>query len=303
MLHAVHHPAYVLPARGGSAYQHDKYGHVIELLRESGNLRLHEPEPIPRRWLEAVHDPAYVDEVVNVRVPPAKERRIGFPITESVARRAVLAPGGTWLAARVAKEHGFAANTAGGSHHALHDTGAGYCVFNDLAVTAIRLLEEGDARRVAIVDLDVHQGDGTAALLAGRPDAFTLSLHAEKNFPVRKARSSLDVGLPDGTGDADYLRALDGALAAVFAFGPDLILYQAGVDVLADDKLGRLSLTPAGVDARDRQVMREAARRGVPLASTLGGGYGDDRREIAARHVRTIRTLADEARRARSFVD
>ncbi|HZG44802.1 MAG TPA: histone deacetylase, partial [Allosphingosinicella sp.] len=191
-----------------------------------------------------------------------------------------------------AKERGFAANSAGGSHHALHDTGAGYCVFNDLAVAAVRLVEEGHAARVLVVDLDVHQGDGTAALTAGRADLATFSMHAEKNFPARKARSTLDVPLPDGTGDADYLEVLERTLVPlVDGFAPDLILYQAGVDPLADDRLGRLALSQDGIDARDRFVAELARSRAIPLASTPGGGYGADLKEIARRHVRSILTL------------
>lgn len=296
MLQLVHHPYYISPSVPGSAFSFDKYGLVMIALAESGMPhRLHQPEPMPRKWIEALHDPAYVAEVAEIRVPPAKERRIGFPVTERVARRAFLAPGGTWLAAKLALTHGYAANSAGGSHHALADSGAGYCVFNDLAIAAYRLIAEGDAARVMIVDLDVHQGDGTAALLGGRADIFTFSIHAEKNFPTRKARSSFDLGLPDATGDEGYLAALTEHLpAAIDGFAPDIILYQAGVDPHRDDKLGRLALSDNGLGARDRFVMRQARARGVPLASVLGGGYGDDRLEVARRHVRSIRAL-DEA--------
>lgn len=260
------------------------------------------PEPMPRRWVEAVHHPGYVDEVATVTVPPEKARRIGFPVTEHVARRAFLSPGGTWLAARLALRHGYAANAAGGSHHAMADSGAGYCVFNDLAITAHRLIAEGDARRIMIVDLDVHQGDGTAALLAGRDNVFTFSIHGEKNFPVRKQRSSFDLGLADGTADAAYLDALAHHLpAALDRFAPDLILYQAGVDPHRDDKLGRLGLSDEGLNERDRFVMRQARHRALPLASVLGGGYGDDRLEVARRHVRSMLTL-DAAFREESIV-
>lgn len=296
MLHIVHHPGYVSPAAPGSRFTFDKYGLVMIALDESGidHVR-HEPVPMPRLWIEAVHEPAYVEEVLSCTVPRDKERRIGFPVTERVARRAQLSPGGTWLAARLALAHGYAANAAGGSHHALADTGAGYCVFNDLAIAAHRLLEEGDARRVLIVDLDVHQGDGTAALLAGRPDIFTFSIHAEKNFPVRKARSSLDIALPDATGDDAYMAALAAHLPAILDdFAPDLILYQAGVDPHRDDRLGRLALSDEGIVARDRFVMAAARRRGVPLTSVLGGGYGEDRMAVARRHVRSIIALASE---------
>ncbi len=253
------------------------------------------PEPMPREWVEAIHDPAYVAEVADCRVPADKTRRIGFAVDAHVSRRAFLAPGGTWLAARLALRHGFAANGAGGSHHAMAGTGAGYCVFNDLAITANRLIAEGDTRRVMIVDLDVHQGDGTAALLTGRPDIFTFSIHAEKNFPLRKARSCFDLGLPDGTDDTAYLEALAERLpVAIDEFAPTLILYQAGVDPHRDDRLGRLALSDEGLRARDRFVMHEARRRGLPLASVLGGGYGDDRLEVSRRHVRSILAL-DEA--------
>jgi acetoin utilization deacetylase AcuC-like enzyme len=294
MLHVVHHPGYISPAAPGSRFSFDKYGLVMEALRETGAaFTLHEPERMPQSWIEAVHDPAYVAEVLAAAVPQGKERRIGFPITERIALRAQLAPGGTWLAARLALRHGYAANSAGGSHHALHDTGAGYCVFNDLAIAANRLIAEGDARRIMIVDLDVHQGDGTAALLARREELFTFSIHAEKNFPARKARSSFDLGLPDGTGDVAYQEALAQHLpAAIRQFAPDLILYQAGVDPHIGDRLGRLALTDAGLAARDRFVMAQAREAGAPLASVLGGGYGDDRMEIARRHVRSMLALA-----------
>ena len=166
-------------------------------------------------------------------------------------------------------------------------------MFNDLAVTANRLLAEGDARRVLIVDCDVHQGDGTASLMAGREDVFTLSFHAEKNFPARKARSSLDVALPDGTGDDAYLDALAEHLPGVLdRFDPDIVLYQAGVDPHANDKLGRLALSDEGLVKRDRFVLGEARRRGLPLASALGGGYGTDQREVAARHARSMLAMA-----------
>jgi len=289
----VHHPDYVLPAASAPTLKANKNALIRDALRESGPaLEWIEPEPMPLAWLQAVHCPDYVAEVLEARVPAAKERRIGFPITPPVARRSQLVPGGTFAAALVAQQRGFAANTGGGSHHALYDSGAGYCVFNDLALAAVRLVGEGHARRVLIVDCDVHQGDGTAALTAGRSDIATYSVHAEKNFPARKARSTLDVPLPDAVGDADYLDILKRTLVPlVDRFAPDLFLYQAGVDPLADDRLGRLALTPEGLDARDRFVARLARTRGIPLASTPGGGYGPDLKVIARRHVRSILTL------------
>jgi len=293
MLHVVHHPHYVAPPSPGSSFTFDKYRLVMQALEESGAEHiLHQPDPMPRHWIEAIHDPDYVAEVAAAQVPQHKTRRIGFPVTEAVSRRAFVAPGGTWLAAKLALAYGYAANSAGGSHHALADSGAGYCVFNDLAIAANRLIEEGDAARIMIVDLDVHQGDGTAALTAGRKDIFTFSIHCESNFPARKARSSFDLGLPDLTGDESYLAALATHLpAAVDGFRPDLILYQAGVDPHCDDKLGRLSLSDEGLQQRDRFVMRTALARSIPLASVAGGGYGDDRLAVARRHVRSMLAL------------
>jgi len=295
MIAIVHHPDYVTEAPARSTYRWGKNGAIRDLLRAEGErIAWHEPEPMPQRWLEAAHDPDYVAQVLAAQVPPLKERRIGFPVTPLVARRAQMVPGGTYLAALLAIEHGFAANTAGGSHHALADTGAGYCVFNDLAVAALRLVEEGTTARVLIVDVDVHQGDGTAALTAGHPQIATYSIHAEKNFPARKAQSTLDVPLADAVGDDAYLAVLEETLAPMIAdWQPSLILYQGGVDPFAGDRLGRLALSEEGLVRRDRLVARLAIAGGVPLACTVGGGYGDDVLAIAARHVRVISTLGE----------
>lgn len=282
------------PERG--TFKFDKYQLVMMELRESGAaITEHAPEPCPLEWLEAVHDPAYVEQVLTQTVPREKERRIGFPVTPHIASRVRHTNGGTWLAARLAMEHGYAANSAAGSHHALYDTGAGYCVFNDLAVAANRLIAGGDARRILVVDLDVHQGDGTASLTAGREDIVTFSMHAEKNFPVRKARSDLDVALADGTEDAAYLDALAEHLPGLLErVQPDLVLYQAGVDPHRNDRLGRLALSDEGLTARDRYVVAQARRRGIPVASALGGGYGDDQREVARRHARSMLAMAEQ---------
>lgn len=282
------------PERG--TFRFDKYFLVMDELRASGaSITEHAPDPMPREWLEAVHCPDYVEQVFSAAVPREKERRIGFPVTPHIASRVRHTNGGTWLAAQLAREHGYAANSAAGSHHALHDTGAGYCVFNDLAVAANRLIAEGDAARVLIVDLDVHQGDGTASLTTLRDDIFTLSIHAEKNFPARKARSSLDIGLPDGTDDDGYMDVLERELPGLIdGFAPDIILYQAGVDPHGEDKLGRLALSDEGLARRDRFVVRQARCRGLPVASALGGGYGADQRAVAARHAASMLAMADE---------
>ncbi len=296
MLHVVHHADYMAPPPTSGAFKFDKYQLVMAVLRQSGAaMTEHAPPPMPRAWLAAVHDPAYVDSVLAAAVPRDKERRIGFPVTPHIAQRVTHTNGGTWRAAHLALEHGYASNSAGGSHHALFDTGAGYCVFNDLAVAANRLIAQGDAARILIVDCDVHQGDGTASLTAGRADIFTFSMHAEKNFPVRKARSNRDLALPDGTGDDDYMDALSAHLPRLLDdYRPDLMLYQAGVDPHQDDRLGRLALSDAGLERRDRFVIAQARSRGVPVASAMGGGYGTDQRVVAQRHANAMLAMADE---------
>lgn len=296
MLHIVHHRDYVAPPPARGSFAFDKYRLVMEAVQQlSDNHTVHAPHAMERHWLEAVHDPDYVEQVLSSAVPHEKERRIGFPVSPEIAQRVQFTSGGTWLAAKLALEHGYAANSAGGSHHALADTGAGYCVFNDLAVSANRLIVEGDARRILILDLDVHQGDGTASLLAGRSDIVTVSIHAEKNFPVRKARSTVDIGLKDGTNDTEYLKILSGHLPAILDdFRPDLIFYQAGVDPHVDDRLGRLALTDEGLAARERYVIRQARSKGIPVASALGGGYGHDHMAVAQRHALSMLAMAEE---------
>jgi len=290
----VHHPAYVAPLPPGHRFPMDKYGLLLPALAARGiDYALHTPEPMPRSAVEAVHDPAYVAAVFDGTLTAEQSRRIGFPVTAAIVHRAQCVMGGTYLAALLALDAGFAVNSAGGSHHALHGGGAGFCVFNDLAVAGARLLREGHVTRLMVVDLDVHQGDGTAAIFASRDDVVTFSMHAAKNFPVRKARSTLDIELPDATGDDAYLATLAHALPALIdRHRPDLIFYQAGVDPHVDDRLGRLALSDDGLDARDAFVVGTCRARGVPLASTLGGGYGNDVAAVAARHAGSIAAQA-----------
>lgn len=291
----VHHPGYVAELPAAHSFPMSKYALFMAAIAGS-NHDSHTPSAAPVAWLNAVHDPAYVAAVLTGTLDRAIERRIGFPVTDAVARRSRLVCGGTWLAAHLALACGFAANAAGGSHHAGPDGGAGYCVFNDLAVAGARLLAEGTVERLLVVDLDVHQGDGTAAIFANEPRVATFSMHAAKNFPVRKQQSTRDVELPDGMGDDAYLAVLADELPRLLeAHMPDLVLYQAGVDPHADDRLGRLSLSDAGLCARDDYVVRTCRERGIPVAATLGGGYGADRAEVAARHVRGVLAMARAA--------
>ena len=234
--------------------------------------------PAPQATLEdllLVHEAAYVTDILEGSLSADAQRRLGLPWSPILAARAQAVVGGTIAAARTALRHGFSGQLAGGTHHAHPGFGSGYCVFNDLAVAAQAVLATGEARRVAILDLDVHQGDGTAAMLAGdkSPDVLTVSVHAEKNFPFRKVPSDLDIGLGDGTEDADYLNALGVVLSAIDDFMPDIVLYQAGVDPLASDTLGRLSLTHVGLAERDRTVLDYCRRRGTPVVIVPGGGY------------------------------
>lgn len=283
------HPDYAPPLPPGHRFPMSKYALLPGALADLGQAveRL-DPLLMAPEWLSAVHDPAYVEAVLAAAVPPEIERRIGIPVTAAVAHRTRLVAGGTHAAAWHALAHGWAANGAGGSHHAGPEGGAGYCVTNDLAIAANRLVAEGAVTRILIVDCDVHQGDGTARIMAGREDIITLSIHAAKNFPVRKARSHQDIELPDGTGDADYIAALEPVLLALLArHRPQLVLYQAGVDPHRDDRLGRLALSDAGLAAREALVVRACRQAGAALAVTLGGGYADPP-VAAARHAAVL---------------
>jgi acetoin utilization deacetylase AcuC-like enzyme len=220
-------------------------------------------------------------------------RRIGLPWSETLMRRSRATVGGAMAAARSAIEHGVSGQLAGGTHHAHRDFGSGFCVFNDLAVTALTLLEQGVVDRIAVLDLDVHQGDGNAAILKERPDVFVVSVHGEKNFPFRKVPSDLDVELPDGTEDEAYIDALLEAVPAVTAFKPDLLLYLSGADPLKQDRLGRLSLSFEGLVERDRIVFELCRRRGIPVSVAIGGGYADPIADSVTVYANTFRTARE----------
>lgn len=284
-LPVVHNPRYFAPLPDNHRFPMGKFQAVAEVLREMGFAPFHEPGLAPAEWIALAHDRAYVDQVFAAEVPPRIAREIGFPMTERVGLRARAACAGTTLTARLALEHGIACNTAGGSHHARAEQGAGFCVFNDVAV-AIRVLQaDGEIGRALVIDCDVHQGDGTAHIFAGDPSVMTVSLHAASNYPVRKAQSSLDVALPDGTEDDAYLAALDAALEQALAFPADIVFYNAGVDPHAEDRLGRLALTDRGLAERDRRVIEAVRAKGLPLAGVLGGGYMADLAALARRHA------------------
>lgn len=283
----VSHPDYDASFPAGHRFPMGKYRALADRLSALGLLsggahRL--AEPASREALMRAHDPLYVDQVLACRVPEKIEREIGFPVTERVSRRARLAAGGTIAAARLALAHGVACNAAGGSHHARRAQGAGFCTFNDVAVATLDLLADRPSRRLLVIDLDVHQGDGTAEILAGEDRVFTFSLHAQKNYPVRKAASSLDIGLQDGVGDEAYLRVLSETLPRL-GDRFDLVFYNAGVDPHRDDRLGRLALSDDGLRAREHMVFTHFRRMGMPVCGVIGGGYSNDVEVLAARHA------------------
>ncbi|TPL91039.1 histone deacetylase [Mesorhizobium sp. B2-3-12] len=288
-LQIVHHPDYDAGFATNHRFPMSKYPLLMEALRArglTGPETLNTAGPAPASWLRLAHAADYVDQVINCAVPEKIEREIGFPVGPRVSLRAQLATGGTVAAARLALRHGIACNTAGGSHHARRAQGAGFCTFNDVAVAALVLLEEGAAQNILVVDLDVHQGDGTADVLRDEPRAYTFSMHGERNYPVRKIASDLDVALPDGTGDAAYVERLHTILPELSARTPwDIVFYNAGVDVHAEDRLGRLALSNDGLRARDEMVIGHFRALGVPVCGVIGGGYSTDVPALAARHA------------------
>jgi acetoin utilization deacetylase AcuC-like enzyme len=281
------------PLPEGHKFPLPKYRLVRELLEASGLFDLR-PAPLADvEAIERIHDPKYVRGFIEGTLPAAAMRRIGFPWSEELVRRTLASVGGTLAATRQALRSGFGGTLAGGTHHAFRSEGSGYCVFNDIAVAIEMLRSEGSASRFAVVDLDVHQGDGTAQIFEDDPDVLTLSMHGGKNFPFRKQRSKRDIELEDGTTDAEYLRHLEPALAAVIDFAPDFVFYQSGVDPLDSDRLGRLSVTMEGLAQRDRHVFETVQKLACPMVVTLGGGYSDPIERTAQAHAQTFQIAVE----------
>jgi acetoin utilization deacetylase AcuC-like enzyme len=285
----VHHPAYVAPMPAGHRFPMGKFGRLMEYLLEQRVVtpaQVHVPEPAPPEWLTLAHAHAYVDAVLSQSLDAAAVRRIGLPVTAEVAMRARTASAGTVLTARLALAHGLACNTAGGSHHAFAAYGSGFCLFNDVAVAARVLLAEGLVERVLVVDLDVHQGDGTAAIFLDEPRVFTFSMHCRTNFPLRKQTSDLDLALDAGLEDEAYLALIADHLPGLLAdVRPDLVFYNAGVDPHVDDQLGRLALSERGLSRRERLVLESCLHAGVPVAGVIGGGCAADPHPLARLHA------------------
>ena len=295
---------FVLPLPPGHRFPMAKY----QMLRD--RLRADYPEVQMDQALRAtdedlalVHSPDYIQAMTTGSISPKAMREIGFPWSQAMGERARRSVGATVAACRSALTEGIAANLAGGTHHSFTDKGSGFCVFNDVAV-ATRMMQTDHAQdnkvpmQVAIIDLDVHQGNGTASIFRDDASVFTLSMHGEKNFPFRKEMSDLDVGLPDGCGDADYLQALEQALLALGRrFKPSLVIYLAGADPYEGDRLGRLRLSYDGLQARDRRVFDWAWQRRVPLAMTMAGGYGNRIEETVLVQINTWRVAIEYWRR------
>jgi len=280
---------FVLPLPPDHRFPVAKYARLKARVLAAVPELVAEPERATRSELDRVHDPAYVAAVIGGRLPERMLRRIGLPWSEAMVERSLRSVGATIAACRAALAEGCGVNLAGGTHHARRDSGAGFCVFNDAAVAVRALQAEGCARRALIVDLDVHQGDGTAAIFSGDSDVYTLSLHGKDNYPFRKAASRLDVELADGTGDDAYLAALSAALPrALDAARPELAIYLAGADPYRHDRYGRLALTKQGLRARDAQVLAALRARGVPVAIAMAGGYAESVDDIVDIHFATV---------------
>ncbi|MEN9259582.1 MAG: histone deacetylase [Thermostichus sp. HHBFW_bins_43] len=302
-LPVVYHPDYSVPLPKGHRFPMQKFRLLQELLLRERVIRpeqLHQPELPPTDWIEAVHTPEYVNAYCGGSLESKQQRRIGLPWSPDLVRRTCRAVGGTLLTAQLALRYGLACNTAGGTHHAFPNYGSGFCIFNDLAIAAQVLLNQGLVQRLLIVDLDVHQGDGTAWIFRSDARVFTFSMHCEANFPGTKQRSDLDIPLPVGMEDEAYLQTLAAHLPDLLTqVRPDLVLYDAGVDPHQEDLLGKLALSDQGLFRRDMQVLDTCLKQGYPVACVIGGGYGKDLTSLVYRHSLLHRAASDVYRHYR----
>lgn len=276
-----------------------KYAALRDRVLAEGIVRpseLHEPEPASDEQILRVHAKSYWDKIQMGTLSEQEQRRIGFPWSPQIRERTRHVSGGTLGAARAALRDGIGVNLAGGTHHAHYDFGSGFCLLNDTMIAARAMQAEGLARRIVVLDCDVHQGDGTAALASGDNTIYTFSIHGEKNFPFRKERSDLDIDLPDGTRDDAYLPLVEeGVRRAIAVSGAHLAIYIAGADPYIGDRLGRMSVSMAGLAERDRIVLSLCRAAGLPVAISMGGGYARDVNDIAAIHAQTVRIAAEHA--------
>ena len=272
----IFHPDYIVTIDEETRFPLQKYQEVRNVLERDGLLsanNLFVPQPIHTSEVELTHDKSYVERVFYDCLSPIEKREIGLPNIKKFCERAFISSGGTLLAARLALKFGFAANSAGGSHHAASARGSGFCIFNDVAIAVNCLLKEKKVSKVIILDLDVHQGDGTAEIFQSDDRVFTVSMHCEKNFPIKKVPSNIDVGLECGTGDKGYIDNLTKVIKKLEKIPADLVIYNAGIDVHKDDVLGHLNLSNVGIIEREKLVLNFIVKRKIPFVVTLGGGY------------------------------
>lgn len=297
MLKIAWSPSYAHPLPAGHRFPMEKYELLPEQLIYEGTVspaNFFQPCRLDFRWLLTSHTQEYLDKLFSLSLSKAEIRKTGFPLSAELVDREVQIMGGSVQAAKFALEYGIGMNIAGGTHHAFSDRGEGFCLLNDLAISANYLLESGLAKKILIVDLDVHQGNGTAAIFDGVDAVFTFSMHGAGNYPMHKERSDLDIPLPDGITDGAYLSILkESLLPLIDDFCPDFLLYQCGVDVLKTDKLGRLGLSLEGCMQRDRLVLETSRKNNIPVMCCMGGGYSEKIRDIIEAHANTYR-LAQE---------
>ena len=293
MLKIAWSPIYNHPLPQGHRFPMEKYDLLPKQLLHEGTIEeknIFEPRQLTESEVLAVHDSGYWQKLKNVDFTRQEERRSGFPITEGLVKRELTINAGTIKCAEYALQYGMAMNIAGGTHHAFTNRAEGFCLLNDIAIAARYLLDKEKAKKILVVDLDVHQGNGTAEIFRNEKRVFTFSMHGEHNYPLQKEQSDLDIPLKDGTDDKTYLSMLDQALNKLLdKFEPDFIFFQSGVDVLETDKLGRLGLTIQGCKRRDQLIIETAKKHNLPLVASMGGGYSEDIKHILEAHANTYR--------------
>lgn len=287
-------PLYAHPLPEGHRFPMLKYELIPAQLLHEGTIspdNLFVPAACPEEVILRTHAPSYLDKLLHQTLSASEQRRIGFPQSPALTEREICIAQGTIDCARYAATAGVAMNVAGGTHHAFADRGEGFCLLNDIAIAANELIYTGEARKIIVIDLDVHQGNGTAKLFEGEPRVFTFSMHGASNYPFHKERSDLDIPLPDGTGDAEYLRLLEDHLPALLReVHPDFAFYLSGVDILGTDRFGKCKVSVDGCAERDRIVFKALRAAGIPCAVSMGGGYSPDIRTIVNAHCNTFRT-------------
>lgn len=297
MLPLVYHPNYSCPFPTQHRFVMSKFRRLYDYCREQQLIHSANhftPQTASIEDLAIAHHTQYLRDLQEQTFDSKVWRRIGLPWSEGLIERTFTAPNGTLLTAQLALQQGMACHLAGGTHHAHYDFGSGFCLLNDLAYTAKTLQQQGHIKRALIFDLDVHQGDGTAAILQDESDLFTCSIHCEKNFPFRKSVSDLDVGLEKGLADQGYLDIVDSTLKRLLEqVEPDIVLYDAGIDVWQDDELGYLDISQQGIEERDRLVLETCLQRHIPVLTVIGGGYDSDHQRLARRHASIIETASE----------